>query len=71
MSPSKTAMHFKRCAAWAENKANAAANSSKPWALGNLRLYQNEMCKWLDRRNLVIRQYLAARANRTGLAVSL
>lgn len=28
-------------ALWAERKADEAAASDKPWALGNLRLYQN------------------------------
>jgi len=31
----------KRKALWAERKCNEAAASDKPWALRNLRLYQN------------------------------
>lgn len=31
----------RRKALWAERKADEAAASDKPWALGNLRLYQN------------------------------
>lgn len=30
-----------RKAQWAERKADEAAASDQPWALGNLRLYQN------------------------------
>lgn len=35
-----------RMADWAERKANEAARSTEPWALSNLRLYQNLMSKW-------------------------
>lgn len=34
-------------AKWAERKADEAAASDKPWALRNLRLYQNLMSQWL------------------------
>lgn len=34
-------------AKWAERKANEAAASDKPWAMSNLRLYQNKMNEWL------------------------
>lgn len=34
-------------AEWAERKANEAAASDKPWALANLRMYQNKMSEWL------------------------
>lgn len=34
-------------AAWAGRKADKAAASDAPWALGNLRTYQNLMSKWL------------------------
>lgn len=34
-------------AQWAERKANEAAASDAPWALNNLRLYQNKMSEWL------------------------
>lgn len=35
-----------RKALWAEKKADAAAESDKPWALRNLRLYQNLASKF-------------------------
>lgn len=41
------AERFTRMAAWAERKADEAAASDAPWALANLRLYQNLMSKWL------------------------
>lgn len=34
-------------AQWAERKADEAAASDAPWALANLRLYQNLMSQWL------------------------
>ena len=34
-------------AQWAERKANEAAMSDEPWALNNLRLYQNLMSNYL------------------------
>ena len=38
-----------RKALWAERKADEAAASDEPWALGNLRLYQNMAGKfWSD-----------------------
>lgn len=36
----------KRKALWAERKADEAAASNAPWALGNLRLYQNMASKF-------------------------
>lgn len=36
----------RRKALWAEQKANEAAASNAPWALGNLRLYQNMASKF-------------------------
>lgn len=35
------AERYYKMALWAENKANIAASSDKPWAMGNLRVYQN------------------------------
>lgn len=37
---------LKRKADWAERKCDEAAASSAPWALGNLRLYQNLASKF-------------------------
>lgn len=36
----------RRKAAWAERKADEAAASDAPWAMRNLRLYQNFASKW-------------------------
>lgn len=33
---------------WAEAKCNEAAACPAPWALGNLRFYQNVMVKYLN-----------------------
>lgn len=39
----------RRKALWAERKADEAAESTAPWALGNLRLYQNLASRfWRD-----------------------
>lgn len=35
-----------RMAVWAENKADHWAESDKPWALRNMRLYQNYASKY-------------------------
>lgn len=35
-----------RMALWAERKAEEAATSNAPWALGNLRIYQNMASKF-------------------------
>jgi hypothetical protein len=40
MKPTKAQLAHRK-ALWAEEKANDAAASNAPWALGNLRLYQN------------------------------
>jgi hypothetical protein len=34
-------------ARWAERKADEAAASTAPWAMGNLRTYQGLMSQWL------------------------
>ena len=44
----KTAATWEGMAAWAEAKADEAAASDAPWALNNLRLYQNKMSLWLQ-----------------------
>jgi len=36
----------RRKALWAERKADEAAESDKPWALRNLRLYQNHASRF-------------------------
>lgn len=40
MTPDKLEF-LRRKALWAERKADEAAGSDAPWALGNLRTYQN------------------------------
>jgi hypothetical protein len=42
----RTAETWRGMALWAERKANEAASSDKPWALGNLRNYQNMASKF-------------------------
>ena len=37
---------WRHMAEWAEAKANAAAAASEPWALANLRLYQNKASEY-------------------------
>lgn len=43
----KESEKFHRMAEWAERKADEAAASDAPWAMGNLRTYQNYMSKFL------------------------
>lgn len=68
------AQKFHRMAAVFERKADEAAASNEPWALGNLRLYQNKMSEFLAKayeaeRTAAIAAHLAAHerkvANRT------
>jgi len=42
----RTAETWKGMALWAERKADEAAASDAPWAMGNLRTYQNCASKW-------------------------
>lgn len=42
----KSAETWRKMALWAERKADEAAASNAPWALGNLRTYQNCASKW-------------------------
>lgn len=41
-----TIKQLKQKARWAERKAEENANSDKPWAMRNLRYYQNCAYKW-------------------------
>jgi hypothetical protein len=46
---------FYRCMAeWAERKADDAAGSDAPWALKNLRLYQNIASEWWRKHYLAL-----------------
>lgn len=45
-----------RKAQWAERKADEAAASSAPWALGNLRLYQNLASKFWGEHFAALRE---------------
>lgn len=65
MTPSQTVRHYRRCAAACEAKANEASASDLPWAMSNLRMYQNQMVRWLDRYHEAIRAYLATRGARS------
>lgn len=60
----REALHYKNAAGIAERKADEAAASPAPWALRNLRVYQNLMCRLLDQRHAVIRAYLNMRKAR-------
>ena len=51
----RTAAQWEAMAVWAERKADEAAASDAPWALRNLRFYQNKMSEWL-------KEYYAAKA---------
>jgi hypothetical protein len=42
----RNAKHWRRMALWAERKGDEAAASTEPWALGNLRTYQNFASLW-------------------------
>lgn len=42
----RTAELWRGMALWAERKADEAAASDAPWAMGNLRTYQNCASKW-------------------------
>lgn len=42
----KSAATWEAMALWAERKADEAAASDKPWALRNLRLYQNKASEY-------------------------
>jgi len=42
----RSAKAWRGMALWAERKADEAAVSNEPWALGNLRTYQNYASKW-------------------------
>jgi len=64
MSAAKESLFLKRAAAHCEAQAAAAANDDKPWSLGNLRMWQNQMCIRLDRRNAIIAGYLKTRCAR-------
>lgn len=43
-------------AQWAERKADEAASSDKPWAMANLRMYQNKMSEWLGEHYRALRE---------------
>lgn len=47
MSSKRSSKTWLAMAEWAERKANEAAASDKPWAMANLRTYQNKMSEWL------------------------
>lgn len=53
------AMMARRKALWAERKANEAAASSAPWAMRNLRLYQNFASKWWGEHYAEVRKEAA------------
>jgi hypothetical protein len=42
----RSAEMWENMALWAEHKADEAAASEAPWAMGNLRTYQNCASKW-------------------------
>lgn len=46
VKPMTKAELARRKALWAERKADEAAASNEPWALGNLRVYQNMASKF-------------------------
>lgn len=66
MRPSKQSRHYKRLAATCERKAARAGESDAPWALGNVRIWQNQMCDALKARSRIIREYLLQREYRKG-----
>ena len=47
---------LRRKAEWAERKCDEAAASSEPWALANLRLYQNYLSRFLTDYYVACRQ---------------
>ena len=50
----RDAKTWKAMAEWAEAKANAAAASSEPWAMANMRLYQNKASEfWAEHYKVV------------------
>jgi hypothetical protein len=50
------AAKFERMALWAEAKADEAAASDVPWALRNLRLYQNKASEFWDKHFEAVRK---------------
>lgn len=46
-------------ALWAERKADEASTSDAPWALRNLRLYQNLASKWWGEHYAALRRETA------------
>lgn len=54
---------FERMALWAERKADEAAESPKPWALRNLRFYQNYASKWWGEHYKAKRERLAPKSD--------
>lgn len=42
----RDSVKWHRMADWAERRANEAAESDAPWAMRNLRLWQNKMSEW-------------------------
>lgn len=55
---------YRRMAQWAERKADEAAGSDAPWALANLRLYQNIAGEWWRKH------YLALHAEELELSIA-
>jgi hypothetical protein len=47
---------LERMALWAERKADEAAASDAPWAMGNLRLYQNMASKFWHEHYTAVRE---------------
>ena len=56
----KDTQFARRKAEWAERKADEAAASDKPWALRNLRLYQNLASKFWGEYYKLEREAVAA-----------
>ena len=63
-SRSQEALRQRRIAIGAERKADEAAASNEPWALGNLRAYQNVMANAMAARSRIVVEYLDERASR-------
>lgn len=63
-TPSHEAMYAKRSADMAARIADENSRQDFPWSLPNVRVWQNVMCRCLDRRHAILRRYLQDRARR-------
>jgi hypothetical protein len=64
MTRARDILRAKRAAAVAARYAAENGEQDHPWSLPNVRVWQNVMCRHLDRYHALLRQYLKERAQR-------